>query len=155
MTPIRRLAVALAVSVAVNLFLGGFIAARALRGGGHHDARHEHGHFLGPRGLSRDGDSGAEQALRRTMRKREVAFRGQKQEMHVARDAVSAAFQAEPFDPHALERALTALRAETAASQALMHESLIEAAPALSTGQRRRLAERVLEREPGFGRRAR
>jgi Spy/CpxP family protein refolding chaperone len=154
MTPTaKRLAIALAVSVAVNLFLVGFIAVRALHGGRAHERRHHHGHFLGPRGLGRDGDPQAEQAMRRAMQRREATFRAQGDKLRATRGTVSAAFQAEPFDPQALARALAELRTQTVESQRLMHESLVEVAPALSPEQRARLARRALDREPGFGRR--
>ena len=156
MTPVtRRLAIALAVSVAVNLFLVGFIAMRAYRGGRHHERGHRHGHELGPRAFGRDGDPQADQAMRRVMQRREAALRAQGRKLRATRGAVSAAFRAEPFDPQALARELAELRAQTAESQRLMHEALVEVAPTLTPEQRARLARRALEREHGRrGRRA-
>jgi uncharacterized membrane protein len=143
----RRLAIALAISVALNLFLAGFVAMRALHGGRHH-ARGQHGPFLGPRKLS-GGDPAIRQALRAAMKRRDGEFRAHGQHLHGARVAVSAAFGAEPFDAQALERAFVDLRARTVESQALMHGVLAEVAPTLTSAQRARLAEHALAREPG------
>lgn len=167
----KRLAIALATSLALNLFLVGFVAARALWGRGafdgreyhgreHHGGEHHagedhadehHGHFFGPRGLAGDASGGARQAMRRVLEERKDAFRQQRRSLHAARGAVSEAFAAEPFDRAALERALAELRAQTAESQRIMHESLIEVAPELSPEQRARLAKHALGRERGFG----
>jgi Spy/CpxP family protein refolding chaperone len=148
MTPtVKRLAIALALSLAVNLFLAGFFTMRALHGRRHHPRGH-HGHFMGPRGLS-GGDPAIKQAMRRAMQRRDGEFRAHKQRLHDARATVSAAFGAEPFDAAALQRALEGLRADTAESQRLMHDALMEVAPGLTAEQRARLARRALEREPG------
>lgn len=151
MTPtVKRLAIALALSVALNLFVAGFVAMRVLHGGRHHP-RGPHGHFIGPRGLS-GGDPAIKQAVRGAMQRRGGELRAHGERLHAARTAVSAAFGAEPFDAPALRQALSDLRVQTELSQRLMHESLIEVAPALTPEQRARLARRVLDREPGGGR---
>jgi Spy/CpxP family protein refolding chaperone len=144
---VKRLAIALALSLAVNLFLAGFFTMRALHGRRHHPRGH-HGHFMGPRGMA-GGDPAIKQAMRRVMQRRDGDFRAHKQRLHDARAGVSAAFGAEPFDGAALGRALAGLRAQTAESQRLMHEALIEVAPQLTAEQRSRLARRALDREPG------
>jgi len=155
MTPTaRRLVIALAVSVALNLFLVGFIAMRAYRGGSHHERGDRHGQELGPRALGRDGDPQSDQAMRRVMQRREAALRAQGQKLRATRGAVSAAFRAEPFDARVLARELAELRAQTAESQRLMHEALVEVAPTLTPEQRARLARRALREHGGRGRRA-
>jgi Spy/CpxP family protein refolding chaperone len=151
-TMARRLAIALVVSVALNLFLGGFILAmRAFRADAGHERGHRHGHFIGPRGLLRDGDPAVERAVRGVMQRRERALRAQGEKLRASRRAASAAFAAEPFDAQALERALAELRAQTMESQRLMHQALVEVAPSLTPEQRERLPKRALSRTPGFG----
>lgn len=141
----KRLAIALACSLAVNLFLAGFFATRAMHGGRHHGRGH-HGHFMGPHGLA-GGDPAVRQAVRGAMQRRDGELRAHGEQLHRARAAVGAAFRAEPFDAQALQRALSDLRVQSSRSQELMHESLIEIAPRLTSEQRARLAERALERE--------
>jgi uncharacterized membrane protein len=149
----RRLTIALAVSVALNLFVAGFLVAGAVRRGFHErGTRPHHGPFFGPRGM-RGADSGAERAMRRAMDHKRPAFEARGRTLREARSKVSAAFSAEPFDAKALQTAFAELRTQTAESQRILHESLVEVAPTLSAEQRRKLGKHALERERGPGRR--
>jgi Spy/CpxP family protein refolding chaperone len=94
----------------------------------------------------RDGDPRVEAAMGRVIDRRGPALRAQREKLRATRGRVAAAFEAEPFDAAALDRALADLRAQTADSQRLMHEALIEAAPSLTAEQRARLGRRALER---------
>jgi len=57
-----------------------------------------------------------------------------------ARAQAQAALESEPFDPSALDKALTALRDETTASQEAMHRALVETARTASPAERHELA---------------
>ena len=87
--------------------------------------------------------------MSRVRQRRAADFRAQHEKLRATRRQVGAAFEAEPFDAKALETALAELRAQTAESQRMLHESLIEVAPSLTPEQRARLAHRALERGPG------
>lgn len=147
MTPlVRKLVIALAVSIALNLFGLGFLLAHRMR-------RHEQfamhppgmrppaGMDFGPRRMMRDmhglGPSGEQfiDARREAMRAHHRALRD-------SQDAVNKALIAEPFDPAALTSALGALRARQAAAAQAAHGALVELASKLDASQRRALAER-------------
>jgi uncharacterized membrane protein len=149
----RSLTIALVASVALNLFCVGFLVAGVTRRGRHDPGpRAHHGPFLGPRGLH-DVDPGAEHAMRRAMGHKREAFEAHGRTLREARRKVGAAFSAEPFDPKALQAAFSELRAQTAESQRVLHESLVEVAPTLDPEQRRKLGRHALARERGPGRR--
>src|SRR6476661_6022365 len=113
MTPTtRRIAIALAVSAALNLFLGGFIAARVLGGNRCDERASNHGPFFGPRALMRGEDPEVEQAMNRVRQRRAADFQAQHEKLRATRHQVGAAFGAEPFDAKALETALAELRAQ-------------------------------------------
>jgi uncharacterized membrane protein len=155
MTTTRKLAVALACSLALNLFFAGFLTARALRRHDVYDDRPPHGPSAGPRGPRRDADLAADEGVRRALRRHEDTFRSRGKDLRAARAKVSVAFAAEPFDTAALSSALTELRAQTSESQRMLHDTLVEMAPTLSPEQRARLSKHALERDFGPGRRRR
>ncbi len=68
-------------------------------------------------------------------------FAGQGRAMHAARQPVRAALEKEPFDPAALEQALTELRAQTGAGQQKVHAALVEVAKKATPEERRELAQ--------------
>jgi uncharacterized membrane protein len=72
---------------------------------------------------------------------------GQKRMMHAARLPVRAALVKDPFDPAALERALSDLRDRTSASQAKVHQALVDVAKQATPEERRALA-RTFEAGP-------
>lgn len=148
MTPlVRKLVIALAVSIALNLFGLGFLVAHLLR---RHDGqfamhppgmRPPAGMDFGPRRMMRDmhglGPSGEQ-----FMDARREAMRAHHRALRDSQDAVNKALTAEPFDPAALSAALGALRARQAAAAQAAHGALVELASKLDAGQRRALAER-------------
>jgi Spy/CpxP family protein refolding chaperone len=140
MNTAKRLWIALAVSLTLNLFGLGFMSARALhgRGGDHHGPR---GPFFGPRGLLLDAELGGsmDAQVRGVMERHRESLRAQREQLRQARRAVQTALMSEPFDAGALKQALARLRQRTGESQALMHAALIEIAPALTHEQRERL----------------
>jgi uncharacterized membrane protein len=153
----RKLEIALAISLALNLFFVGFAVGR--RSGlfhGHHGPRHAHGRALvqhgerppgpgmdlGPSGFLRRvgiGDAGPEVA--RVLEARRDELRAQRGAVRRARAAVAGPLNAEPFDAEKLAAALEALRTESADAQARMHATLVEVARTLSPEQRRRMAQ--------------
>jgi Spy/CpxP family protein refolding chaperone len=136
----KRLWIALAISLTLNLFGLGFMSARLLHGrGGHHDG--PRGPFFGPGGLLLDAELGASRdaQVRGVMERHRESLRAQRERLRDARRAVQAALASEPFDPEALTQALARLRQRTDQSQALMHAALIEIAPSLTHEQRQRL----------------
>lgn len=147
----KRLAIALGVSVVLNLFFVSLFAAHALHGGRHHDRAH--GAFFGPWGPMRDGDRATKQAVRRVMKKHEAALHAQGDQLRESRRAISAALDAQPFDPAALEKALADLRAQTSISQELLHKSLVDVAKTLTPEQRNHFARHALRRGLGIGER--
>jgi Spy/CpxP family protein refolding chaperone len=147
MTPlVRKLVIALAVSVALNLFGFGFLVARGLRhregpmamhGPGMHPPA---GLDFGPRRMMRGvrelGPNAAE-----FMDARREAMRAHHRALRDAQDAVNKALTAEPFAPAALAAALADLRARQSAAAQAAHGALVELATKLDASQRRMLAE--------------
>jgi Spy/CpxP family protein refolding chaperone len=147
MTPlVRKLVIALAVSVALNLFGLGFVVARGLR---HRDQLAMHGPGMRPpagmdfgprhmmRGLRDLGPAGQQM-----MDARREAMRAHHRALRDAQDAVNKALTAEPFDPNKLNAALAELRARQAAAAQAAHGALVDLAGKLDADQRRALAER-------------
>jgi uncharacterized membrane protein len=151
MNPVtRRLSIALAVSVALNLFGAGFLVSRAL----HHrppppglhalhapDERFEGGPFMGPRGLLGSG-AGPHMLprVREVMQAHGKELREGRGELREKRHAVEDALRAEPFDAAALGAALAGLRQSTNAAQERMHAALVDLAKTLPAEERRELA---------------
>lgn len=135
MTPLsKRLIIALVISVAVNLLFAGLVAGAAIH---RSRVRAERGHMLPPpRGMGpHEGFRGDERRPKGERGPhRGPMFGGllademgpRRDEAIKARAAVHDALVREPFDPAALERALTALRAETTTTQDILHKKLVE-----------------------------
>jgi uncharacterized membrane protein len=151
----RRLAIALAVSAALNIFLAGFVAARLLladRPCPTAGPRGEGPHSAGPRNAPGvRAAEGATEPMRRLMHKRHDRFRPRQRALRDARQRVARALQAEPFDSASLETALAGLRQATAESQEAIHAMLVETAGSLTPQQRRNLSGSRLLRLPGSG----
>lgn len=140
----RWLVIALAISVSLNLFALGFVVARALRPPHLPHPRAEHGPFLGPHSLMREGfGPKARPLLDGVMERHGADLREERAALRKARRAVRDALLSEPFDAAALEQALAALRERTDSSQRQMHEALVELARSLPLEQRKLLARRA------------
>jgi uncharacterized membrane protein len=159
MTPLsKRLIVALVISVAMNLLIGGILAGSAIQ---RSRLRADREHALaGPRGRGHDGDrelaprgERGERGPREGGRgaRRGGAFggliAGHREEMvarqsavATARGAVRDALTHEPFDRATLERALTGLRTETTTTQELLHKAILDAAQSGDAEARSKLA---------------
>lgn len=139
----RKLAIALCVSLALNLFLAGFLAARAAFGRRPHGPRDPRGPFA----AMMEGEPGEADVVREVMRRHHDALRGERSRLRDARREVTEALAADPFERARLERALAETRAHTAASQRAMHDALVEIVDGLEPEQRGRFARRALRRE--------
>jgi uncharacterized membrane protein len=126
----KILALLLAISVAINVFILGFWAARLVRRG--------HADRVPLAGTSEVDRMGS---LRGVWRKHGAALQPHREALEAARREVRDALRAEPFQPEALDAALTRLRAETGATQVELHRALVERARELGPEERRRLAE--------------
>jgi uncharacterized membrane protein len=146
MTPLaKRLSIALAVSIAINLLLAGIWVGRAFR------------HPRPPRGErdvpalqgERDGRRGP---LRGVFREHDDELRDKRRAIGEARRTAREALEKEPFDRAALESALANLRKETGSSQEIMHRAIVEAAAKSSPEERKKLGQALERFGPGSGR---
>jgi uncharacterized membrane protein len=126
-----HLKLVLALSLGLNFALAGLWAGRWL----------ERRRQPPPVAMSHEGARGPWRSV--------VGHRGEgpKRMMHAARRPVRAALVKEPFDPAALERALADLREKTSASQAKIHQALVDVAKQATPEERRALA-RTFEAGP-------
>lgn len=141
MTPLlRRLSIALAISVGLNLFAGGFLVARMLR----HRPPHGEGFgphaMAGPMGILEDIENPeARERVRGALAERSERFDRGRGRMRNARQKVAQAMEREPPNPEELGAAFSELRQATTAAQADLHSTLIEVAPTLTREQRANL----------------
>jgi len=138
MTPLaKRLSIALAVSIALNLLLAGVFVGRAL--------------YRRPPPPERETPAfrgehdGRRAPLRGLMREHGDELREKRRAILDARRKAQAALEAEPFDRAGLEGALEGLRKETVASQEIVHRAIVNAASKGSPEERTKLG-RALER---------
>ncbi|HEX6277129.1 MAG TPA: periplasmic heavy metal sensor [Polyangiaceae bacterium] len=149
MTPLaKRLSIALAVSIALNLLLAGIFVGRAFHRPPHPPER-EMPAFRGER-------DGKRAPLRKLLREHGDELRERRGAIAEARRRAQTALEAEPFDRAAVERALEALRNETVASQKIMHDAIAGAASKGTPEERRKLGHALdraglegNERRPG------
>jgi uncharacterized membrane protein len=146
----RWLTVALAISVALNLFFLGVAAARWWR---HDQWRAEHGREATSATNHGQGAGGERSERRRGSRRGRVAplawmteaeraeLRPRRQALVGIRRDAEQVLGAEPFDAARFQTALQALRAETAQIQTAVHEKLLQRAVTLSAEDRRKLAD--------------
>jgi uncharacterized membrane protein len=132
----RWLAVALVVSVGINLLFVGIAAGR----------------YFTHRGFERPGEPIAErigralppeagEIFRNELRQRRPDIASARLALREARQEVRTALAAEPFDPARLEAALGEMRRRGLSLQQTMHESMVASARQMSPEARRRLAE--------------
>jgi len=143
MTPLaKRLSIALAVSIALNLLLAGIFVGRAFHRRHPPPPDHDMPAMRGDR-------DGKRAPLRGLLREHGDELKDKRRAIGEARRTAQAALEAEPFDRAALERALEGLRKETVASQEVLHRVIADAAAKGSPDERRKLG-RALERS-GLG----
>jgi uncharacterized membrane protein len=151
----RWLTIAVAVSVALNLFFLGLFSARAFQ---RHEVRTPWAQHGAP------GAPGARRGWQRQQRpfdwmsdEERADLRPRRKEIRSARRQAEEALRAEPFDGEKLRQALNDLRRETDGIQAAVHDSMLKRALTMDGDARRRLAdsqwgaEHGPERGPGHG----
>jgi len=152
----RKLAIALAASIGLNLFLGGMIASAWIA------KRHYAGHRDRPpaSGLAGNFDfrGGFEAAgpearpmAREIRREYGPRLRESGRGMRAARRAVGEILQGDALDKAALQAAFRDLRQATDAAQAVMHEVMIETMTRLTADQRRAFLEGATQKRPRRG----
>ena len=152
----RKLAIALAVSIGFNLFLGGAIASAWL-------VKRQYGESRPPRaGMAGDFDfrgglaaldDDARPLARDVRREYGPRLRQAGKAMHEARRDVGKMLRADEIDPVTLEAALAELRRRSDEAQAVMHEVLMKAIGNLTPDQRRKFLEAAMQRGPRGDRR--
>ena len=138
------MATILFVSLAINLFLGGFLVARGMYG-------HERLRPIDFRANSNLHDSQA-------LRKFHAGFRDHRDDMkngylafRQAREDVRRAMNAEPFEPAALQQALNRMRDATNALQSVSHDVLMSVSAELNVKERGDLLKALNMRFAGPG----
>jgi len=135
----RRLVVLLALSIGLNLLLGGlFIGAR----------------WAGPKrgpGLERGPDRGARfpQAFEQSLEGRRSELSARRRAVAEARKNARSVLERDPLDRAALETALERLRRETEGSQEIVHRALVDAAARAPKASRRELSRVLSQRHRG------
>ena len=138
-TRTKTLSVALFVSLALNLFIGGAMVGRWGWHGGYHEGggRHWGAKFWLGRALGEEAAPKVEKLWE--------AHRAQLQPLRTeakqAREAIHATLAADPFDAEAYTAALDASLEKRTAIRASHHAFMIELATTLSPAQRAKLAE--------------
>lgn len=152
----RRLVIALAISVSINLFLIGFVTARFALG---NDRTKPFGDGTLPGGpMSLFGATevlGNPTPIKRLLRKHIKDFRPKRNQLREARHRIARALAADPFDPKLLSAELGNLRKVTQDSQRAIHNALVELAISLSPEERRLLSQSPRLWRGGQGNRSR
>ncbi len=140
---IKPWAIALAVSLTLNVFGLGFVAARQIRG--HHwranraqaTAQTSHG---GRRAEFRTG-GGPPAKVRQVILAHQTELAPRRGLVQSARESAKQALVTEPFDRARLLQSLTELRQASGALEEVRHQALVEAAAQMAAPERRSLAE--------------
>jgi uncharacterized membrane protein len=121
---VRNLAIFLGISVVLNVLLVGFCAGQLARGGR----------------AGRGAATFEDRTMRGVWQRHDAMLRPRSEALEASRRRVTEVLVAEPFQPEALETALTQLRAETDVAQRALHRALVESARDLSPEDRRQMA---------------
>ena len=154
----RKLAIVLAVSIGLNLFLGGAIASAWL-------VKRQYAGMRPPPTAGMPGDfdfrgglaalGGEARPLAREIRQEYgPRLREAGKAMHDARREAGRMLRADDVDPGELEKALAAVRGRSDEAQAVMHEVLMEAMTKLTPDQRRTFLKAAMQRGPRGDRRS-
>lgn len=139
----RGLAIALFASLAVNIFLGGFVAGRLAGGHPHagfgHRPPHEAGLMMFP-DLDVLSPAGRE-SFREIFAARHQTLRERHRDLSRRRAAFTAALAADPWDRAKAEAALAELKAATDEQETAFASLIIDAFEGLSTEDRKALVE--------------
>ncbi|MSP21318.1 MAG: periplasmic heavy metal sensor [Alphaproteobacteria bacterium] len=120
-------------SLALNLFIAGFVVAQFARGD----------KVVTAPAAARAAQPLSAQApeVRRVVEQNNKVVRPNLVNVRKANEAVSTALLAEPFDAERMTKALERLRSATLTSQKALHGAMMETVAAMSPEQRRQLAE--------------
>jgi hypothetical protein len=127
---VKKLTIALAVSLALCAFLLGVVVMGLLHGP-------TRAHGPGPLSLDEAGPR-----FHQLLHGHERELSGSRRALRAARKRVQSALETEPFDRGRLESELAKLRAETTRSQEAIHQALVEAAARMTPEERKRLQPR-------------
>lgn len=149
--PVRKwLGPALLVSLVINLFLVAAIAAGAIRnmdrGGRDHAAPMGLPHHIIARQLSGE----EREKLKAVMRENRSELRPLFRDMRQARQALSEAIAADPYDPEAAKAAFAELRAGMDALATQSQDILVQAFADLSPESREKIAKALRRGRPGM-----
>ena len=152
----RRLAIALAVSVGINLFIGGMVTSAWLSKKPRFGQRPpEIGATMRPldlrKGIAALGDADRP-AIAKVRERFGPALRQQGREMRQAQRDVGRLLKTEDLDPAELEAALGRLRRGSNAAQEAMHAVMVDIVTELTPEQRRRFFEAAIRKPRGGGR---
>lgn len=115
----KRLAIVLAISLGINLLLGGFLLGHRFRPGPP----------PAPSGHARDVSFLRERMrMKHGMGNMRAEWHAFQSDQRTARERVASAFEREPFDANELEAALASLREQTTRGQKALHDELVEQA---------------------------
>lgn len=145
----RRLKIALALSLALNLCVAGVVAGAWLRDGPPHGGGKDYG--LGPlsEALTRDD----RKAMREIFVERHPDIREDRREAKAEFGVVVAALRAVPFDPVALDAALAGVAARNQSLLDTGRELVAERLKSLSPAERLAFADRLEDRLSRHGKR--
>ncbi len=127
----------LVVSLAVNLFFGGMLAAQWLRT---HGAGGPPRPEMAMRGFAATLPEEKRAMVEAHIDTMENAMRGRHADMEATRRAIHAAIAADPFDPQALRAAFAGMEQGFATAHKEMTSSLIDLLSGLDAAERARLA---------------
>jgi uncharacterized membrane protein len=142
---LRRLQIALAISVALNLFVVGIVAGAMLHRE-NWDARGAMTRELGFGPFSGALGKPERDALRQYLQERAPQLRAANAQRGREIAAVQAALRAEPFDPEALRAALAAMEQRQTGQLKLGYEAIFDVFAKMPPDQRRALADRLEDR---------
>jgi len=142
----KRLAIALGLSLSVNLLIVGMVAGAILAGGppGSPDRSGARDGGLGSFGIfSKAMNEGEKRAVRKAMRENRGQFRNGRREAAQEVGRVIEALRADPFDPAALTQVFSAQQARAVDRVSLGQRVFLDGVSSMSLAERRDYADRL------------
>lgn len=136
----RRLRIALAISVGLNLLVAGLVIGAAFQGGPNRD---QMSRDLGFGPFSEALDLDQRRALRDNLMQKSPEIRGAMQQRRADLTQLLAALRAEPFDAIAMQNALETMRNRLTGQLTLGQNALAEVLIAMPTEERLKFADRL------------
>lgn len=133
----RQLSIALAISLAINLFFIGFVTARLVLKSERRELLQQQPYSRGPVGLFGATEAlGNPRPMERLLRKHIQDFKPKRELLRETRERIVKALAADPFDSEELNKALGDLRKATQESQIALHSAFVELATSVSPRER-------------------